>query len=585
MIDNILTQEKELCKIRDPSIRQMAQICLRSRLIATYSLEDTAIKKILENPPPTIPGLLGEAFQIHLVRVLRFFLEHKEFRALCTRLNPLGQNQNSLIAFKEALLIPLRQSVGSCFATAFLIHLQRTDLFTLADDLYKTFTKKRLTRLIDDQEVKIPLCPKTGVIKALNVTIASSLMKSYEFTVASLADSRTIFSKWNFHVALGLDNEASGGLGKIIYTVIQEQMEEGVKLMEEYKGDIDQLEQSLDFDDASFKMAHTYEQMDSIKRSAKMKSYFLNVKIDEYESVGKNNSKLAALYKFFVEQYLLLFPHYFQELYDPEMFSEGDIKEDRPAGFRLVYKHGRTDSRVWTYIHTDKEYLGAIRDFLTITEPILISLKREDGLEKEIETIISEMLLFIDRKEFMEEQRIRIENMHKTHLKEEKNSSPYAYIAGGNLESLINFYLSKMQPVKKEFIKAESVMGLCHSLIEFMKDGYHADIERLLKDPFQGILISNETHAFNFLPGQAIFKRAWLDTGNTYTYIRDHLLQSNLPIIFADTNWEGKFLAFLPNSDRDDFVLVLYDGFEIFEFLNWNGEFKEGALWTLYSNK
>jgi hypothetical protein len=584
MIESILTQEKLLGKFRDESLSQMVIICFRADQIARYSLEENNLKSLLISPLPKVLGLLGEAFDVHLRACICFFLENEEFKAMCKRLNPKGGEQSLEIEFKKALLIPLRQSVGSCFATAFLIYLQKTDLLSLSKDLFKVMVKKSLSRVIHGLEIKIPLCPKVGQIEASGHLFASPLMKSYEFTTAGLADYEVGFSKWNFHIALGLDHEASGGIGKIIYNILDAKLKVSNEKLEIWKEDIDHLERSLDIDEASFRSASTIDRMQSIKRAASAKNRYLGKMVDDYEEEAKFTNKISVLYKFFVEQYLLLFPHYFQELYDPEIFGDGDIMEDKPAGFRLVYKHGRSDPKTWSYVTNDQEYIAFIKDFILSTEQILISLKRGEGLEKEIESIITQIMVALDSQLFLNEQKERIEQMHKKHLGEQNNILPYAYVAGGNFESYINTYLLKINPVEKERISAESPFDLCYHLIEFFKDSNKIDRNPYLNDPFAPLMVVNDTHAFNLLPGQKIFKEAWMNSANTYTYIRDTLMQETSPIVFADTNWGGKYLAFFPNKEKDNFNLVLYDGIAITLFTKWDIFFKNGAFWNIIVN-
>jgi hypothetical protein len=576
MIEIILAQEKELCKIRDKSDQRMAKIYSRASIIATLLTDDNKIKAFLSQLPPPIEGILGEFFHFHMIETLHFFLENEPFKRVCAEEESLDR----LIALKVALLVPLRQTIGSCFATAFLIHLQKTDLATLFNDLYKTSMKKVLTRVIDQKEVRIPQCIKTGRVQTEGVFIASPLMKSYEYTVAALADVQVGFSRWNFFSALGLDNTATGGLGKVIYGIIEKKVKEKNEEQKDLISDIEFLEQSLDFDDAAFKAASSIDRMNSIKQSAKIKQLYLDRKITDYEEGGKKNKAFASLYPFFIEQYGELFPHYFQELYDPEMAAGDNPFEDQAAGFRLVYKHGRSDSRVWTYIYTDQEYIAAIREFIVLTETILINLKRGEGLEKVIETIVSEILLAIDTKEFIEEQKQRVHSMHQTYLKREGNTSPYAYISGGNIESLIKSYYCSTTPLRKEKISAQTPKDLCYSLIEWMKDAKDIEISAFDKDPFKGFILTNEIHACNFLPGMEMFKKGWMDVGNTYSYMRDHF-PINEPIVFADTNWGGFFLAFIIDPSSI-FSLVLFDGSLSYPFNNWDFLFKKESYWEIY---
>ena len=67
------------------------------------------------------------------------------------------------IAVLSALLTPLRQNVGSCFATAPAIFIQRQEPENLMDDLYQLLTLGKLKRVFDGVEYVVPLSPSTGI--------------------------------------------------------------------------------------------------------------------------------------------------------------------------------------------------------------------------------------------------------------------------------------------------------------------------------------------------------------------------------------------------------------------------------------
>ena len=66
-------------------------------------------------------------------------------------------------AVLSACLTPLRQSVGSCFASAPAILIQREQYETFLDDLYQLLKKGKLQRTFDGKEYSAPLCPNYGV--------------------------------------------------------------------------------------------------------------------------------------------------------------------------------------------------------------------------------------------------------------------------------------------------------------------------------------------------------------------------------------------------------------------------------------
>ncbi|HEY2810135.1 MAG TPA: hypothetical protein VGJ00_01930 [Rhabdochlamydiaceae bacterium] len=62
-----------------------------------------------------------------------------------------------------ACLTPLRQSVGSCFASAPAIVVQREQTLAFLEDLYQLLTTGKLKRTFSGREYSAPLCPNYGV--------------------------------------------------------------------------------------------------------------------------------------------------------------------------------------------------------------------------------------------------------------------------------------------------------------------------------------------------------------------------------------------------------------------------------------
>ena len=52
-----------------------------------------------------------------------------------------------------------------------------------------------------------------------------ALLKAWEFTLASFSESKMDFSRWNLYSSLGLHPEEKGGIGEVIYHVLQKQLE------------------------------------------------------------------------------------------------------------------------------------------------------------------------------------------------------------------------------------------------------------------------------------------------------------------------------------------------------------------------
>jgi hypothetical protein len=112
-------------------------------------------------------------------------------------------------------LTPLRQNIGSCFATApaILIHEEQQERFVA--DLYEMLTTGRLKRVIAGVEFSVPMC--------LN---ANTLLKSWEYTLASFSEVKMEFSRWNLYTSLGLHPAEKGGIGELLYKKLEKKLQE-----------------------------------------------------------------------------------------------------------------------------------------------------------------------------------------------------------------------------------------------------------------------------------------------------------------------------------------------------------------------
>src|SRR5262245_28882444 len=82
---------------------------------------------------------------------------------------------------------------------------------------------------------------------------------------------------------------------------------------------------------------------------------------------------------------------YVQEVFDPSVAGkEDELFEDSPAGFRLLYKHGRADASTWELIYDEKTYIQSLRSFFTAVEG---EVEIPPGLEKEfVSTLTTELI-------------------------------------------------------------------------------------------------------------------------------------------------------------------------------------------------
>ena len=566
-----IVDDREICKrfIESGNLQiEQFRICRFARGISDFvinpegGVDHSKVQEVIDHFNFEPYGAFDGAFPQHVKRVLQIFSEKQNQLKLKQLSFPLankwveslvGEEKRDISkSIVEALLIFLRQAVGSCFATAPIILVQTNHPEFLFEDLYQLITRGHLKRVIEGVEYKVPVSIKTS----FNLDFESPLLRCYEYTVASFADWKIEFYKWNMYAGLGLDTNSVGGLGEAIFSVLQEELEIANKAVQTAYSYI--------------KKEYTKEEM----------PYFYAAN-DIVKVKQESAEKIAQFYPFFIEELQRLFPLYFQEVFDPEMTGEGGpILEDRPAGFRLLFKHGRSDPTAWSMIYEEKGYLKAIEDFFRLIEADLNYTSKFEGSKELIQKVIDKVIQTIWDKQFIKSSFARIQSMHQKQNSEIRSQSPWSYISGGNLESLMSCYFSlKNKPIRRDFL-IDSPLELCVALVEYMKDLPYAESKEFEDSPQKGILMTNEVHAFLFKPGLADFLRAWQDRGNTYTYIRDF---SGI-LSFADTNWASELFAFVHNPKSDKFVLARKSTFDLKGLpSSWDAYFSKTTPWTLWT--
>jgi hypothetical protein len=197
----------------------------------------------------------------------------------------------------------------------------------------------------------------------------------------------------------------------------------------------------------------------------------------------------------------------------PELFT--GPYEDRMAGFRLVYKHGRNDSSLWTLIYTPEQFVKVLVEFFTVIEPY-IAHSLETPVEKKI---VEEMTTLIIQ--YVQSDRFILSAMKRAAV---KGRMPWAYLSGGTMDQLVPTYFRYSSPPTKETREIQDELDLFVFLLDTLK-GFSPQItKQFLEDASQGLLIESPTHAFTVLPGLDFFREGWIDEGFTYTWIRDRFL-------------------------------------------------------------
>ncbi|MEZ5315220.1 MAG: hypothetical protein R3E91_03290 [Chlamydiales bacterium] len=359
--------------------------------------------------------------------------------------------------------------------------------------------------------------------KAKNLFTAltdNPLLKSWEFTLASLSESQANFTKWNFYISLGIETTGSNGIGKSLQNYLQEKIEAINHEIENYQSQYDHLYAQIKSYEG--RRVSTAMEANWIQANYQLRIKEINRLLAEQEKLHEKGKKLTNVFSMIVEFYGKKIREYFQEVYDPQMHTASDHRyDDSPAGFRLLYKHGRTHTPLWTMIYSANEYLHCLKEFFIATEGELSRLPELEGIEKELSEMITIMIKTINEPDFLNEAFFRLAKAYEEPISPPKRR-PWAYVSGGTVETLINSYYCQSDPLIKEekgWVESEN------ELLAFFIDTFKAlplDIQEIYqKDSSRSMVAYSPTHAFLIKPGWPLLKEAWESPLYTYTWIRD----------------------------------------------------------------
>jgi hypothetical protein len=487
-----------------------------------------------------------------------------------------------------ACLTPLRQNVGSCFATAPAILAQQQHLDLFIDDLYELLTAGRLRRVAEglqytvpfslsfgvgdlrnkvnpsfefwmspgliaaletaelipaaapfEQKVlrakdilvplyrlgmtveqllkkAVPIAKIDGALISFKAVVDNALLKAWEFTLASFSDIKMEFSKWNLSWSLGLHHREKGGVGQALYETIEAKLEEANRKIDEFHQSVIEAFDQLKATESLLKQASTEADIRRLRAEGQARLHHLRV-CEEMRDEFQLKAKIyAQFFTFLINQYTGKFQEYFQEIYDPEMteFFTGPY-EDRMAGFRLVFKHGRSDSSLWTLIYNETQFVQALVEFFTIVENVIAHVCENDVEKKIVEEMTTAIIQHVQTEGFIKAALARTAAAGR---------KPWSYISGGTMEQLIPIYFRQTSPLTEESREVHDELDLFVFLLETMKGLPHQLTEKFVGDPLLRLLMQSATHAFSLLPGLSPFKEGWMDEGFTYTWIRDSFL-------------------------------------------------------------
>ena len=383
----------------------------------------------------------------------------------------------------------------------------------------------------------------------------NALLKSWEFTLASFAETKADFATWNLYASLGLKADEPGGIGFAMYSVLKSRLEQCNRRIEEIQFEYEQMYAHVKYLETRMQRASTEKELQWLKIEYQTQIHEFRTLEEMRDKLHHKSQRISGLFDVLVDAFLEFFPRYFQEVYDADMHevSTGPY-DDSPAGFRLLYKYGRSNTAQWAYIQNAQEFIEALHSFFIASETEISSRQEFSHLEQELSEIITAITNQIRLPEFIETAFERMAIFHKTPLVknplenlEKVDKKPWAYTSGGGMGTLVSSYFRLDGKPVEVSRWVENAMELLVFFIDTMKQIPPKLMDDFIKTGRRSLLIHSPTHAFLLKPLTPPFFDAWQNESFSYTFARDQLI---LPQVrrLDDTRLDTEGMAFIINQ-------------------------------------
>lgn len=431
---------------------------------------------------------------------------------------------------------------------------------------------------------------------AFKLLTEAPLLKAWEFTLASFAETKAQFTTWNLYTSLGLQPDQPGGIGEAIYKALQDRLEQANRRVQELQLEYEQAFGQVSFLQGRLQRASTEKEIQWLKIEYQTRSHEFRMLEEQRDKAHHRAQRISGLLQVIVDQLIEFFPRFFQEIYDADLHQvQTGPYDDSPAGFRLIYKHGRSNTAQWTYIDSPEEFIDALYSFFTLVERDLASLSEFTGLEHELSDVITHITKQIRSSDFLPSAFARMAAYHKIPLVanplqnlDKISKKPWAYTSGGTMGSLVSNYF-RLEELPKEASRwVENSMELMVFIIDTLKQIPPKEMEDFIKEKRSSILTHSPTHAFLIKPFYGALQTAWKNEAFTYTWVRDQIV---LPMIrrVDEQHLDRQQLEFLVQQIRElvhpDFRYYFSKIFSQFPYEYNSVEFREYLFKQMVGDK
>ena len=316
-------------------------------------------------------------------------------------------------------------------------------------------------------------------------------------------------------MSLGLHPD-QGGIGQFLFNSIQKKFTEANQRFSDLH---DERRRQIGTAQAAERLLQGGDTRYEVQSEYHSAVHAANASAELIEETASLADFLGKVFQPIFDTAIEILPRFFQEVFDPALSeSKTGLFEDSPAGFRLICKHDRSASSAWERIDTPTQFTESVCHFFEAVER---EVTVEPKMRNAFSALMTEVVQFVRSEEFIEGALNRAQK--------EKRATPWAYVSGGTMQTLVRNYLG-IEP--KEFSRPiQTEKELLQFLIQAAKQ----------TDGKQVLLMHSPTHAFLFYP-------SWLqayDPERSARFVKQLDISEEKIDFLVDL-----FAAFLPEVQR-----------------------------------
>lgn len=370
-----------------------------------------------------------------------------------------------------------------------------------------------------------------------------ALLRAWEFTIASFSETKAQFSTWNLYSSLGMQSNEPGGIGEKLFAIVHQRWEESKLKIQSYQDEYEMLYGQLMYCEGRLKSASSEEEVRFLRAEYESKRNEFHLFEQMRDRAVRLTNHYANFFSQLIDAYMELFTEFFQEVYDPDLreVAVGPY-DDSPAGFRLLCKHGRSNTALWTLIQNRTQFVEALAAFFIFAESSLSTREEWELFSQDLSTITTTIVGHVRSEEFLLSALKRMAQSHGMRLPDDPlnhldkiEKKPWAYTSGGTMDTLVSCYYCREDKPTEKGRWVENEAELATFFIDCIKQIPEPQAKILLKSPGKSLLTHSPTHAFLFQPSFTRFMQGVQDNSYTYIWLRDQVIEQQKRFLYGIT--------------------------------------------------